>query len=256
MEVHHHPQVEKKNIKEYLLEGLMIFLAVILGFIAENIREHFVDKEKETQNIKSILKSIAGDTVNLRSIASTNLLTLEHLDKLISFKDSNLNNNSTIIELYTHIINGTFNDVYFRSNDAAFQQLQSSGSLRLIHKEIVVDSLFQYQYKNSLFQRQEPDCYHFTKVVWDDISRLVDLTFIRDTSKLKINFDVIAGTFNVPKGKEMLLSNDKKLLDKFFNDISVLTLATDIYMGLLNRQLLYGRNLIAFLKKEYHLEND
>lgn len=84
----------------------------------------------------------------------------------------------------------------------------------------------------------------------------MDLTFIRDTSKLKINFDVIAGTFNVPKGKEMLLSNDKKLLDKFFNDISVLTLATDIYMGLLNRQLLYGRNLIAFLKKEYHLEND
>ena len=54
----------------------------------------------------------------------------------------------------------------------------------------------------------------------------------------------------------MLLSNDKKLLDKFFSDISVLTLATDIYMGLLNRQLLYGRNLIAFLKKEYHLENE
>lgn len=143
----------------------MIFLAVTLGFIAENIREHFIDKEKETQNIKSILKSIASETVNLRSIASTNLLTLEHLDKLIRFKDSNLNNNSTKIELYTHIIKGTFNDVYFRSNDAAFQQLQSSGSLRLMHKEIVVDSLFQYQYKNSLIQRQEPDCYHFTKVV-------------------------------------------------------------------------------------------
>ena len=98
MEVHHHPQVEKKNIKEYLLEGLMTFLAVTLGFIAENIREHFVDKEKETQNIKSILKSIASDTVNLRSMASTNLLTLEHLDKLTSFKDSNLNNNCTIVE--------------------------------------------------------------------------------------------------------------------------------------------------------------
>jgi len=25
MEVHHHPEVEKKGIKEYLLEGLMIF---------------------------------------------------------------------------------------------------------------------------------------------------------------------------------------------------------------------------------------
>jgi len=40
MEVHHHPEVEKKGFKEYLLEGLMIFLAVTMGFIAENIREN------------------------------------------------------------------------------------------------------------------------------------------------------------------------------------------------------------------------
>jgi hypothetical protein len=43
MEVHHHPHVEKKNFKEYLLEFMMIFLAVTLGFIAENIREHFAE---------------------------------------------------------------------------------------------------------------------------------------------------------------------------------------------------------------------
>ena len=40
MEVHHHPNVEKKNFKEYFLEFLMIFLAVTLGFFAENIREN------------------------------------------------------------------------------------------------------------------------------------------------------------------------------------------------------------------------
>ncbi len=34
MEVHHHPHVEKKSFKEYFLEGLMIFLAVTMGFIA------------------------------------------------------------------------------------------------------------------------------------------------------------------------------------------------------------------------------
>jgi hypothetical protein len=41
MEVHHHPDVEKKSFKEYLLEGLMIFIAVSLGFFAEQIREGF-----------------------------------------------------------------------------------------------------------------------------------------------------------------------------------------------------------------------
>jgi hypothetical protein len=39
MEVHHHPHLEKKNFKEYLLEGLMIFVAVTMGFFAEGIRE-------------------------------------------------------------------------------------------------------------------------------------------------------------------------------------------------------------------------
>ena len=56
MEVHHHPHVEKKNLKEYFLEFLMIFPAVTMGFFAENIREHFVNKKKERQYIKSFVE--------------------------------------------------------------------------------------------------------------------------------------------------------------------------------------------------------
>ncbi|MFI5186700.1 MAG: hypothetical protein ACHQF0_08255 [Chitinophagales bacterium] len=44
MEVHHHPHVEKKKFREYFLEFIMIFLAVTLGFFAENIREHYTEK--------------------------------------------------------------------------------------------------------------------------------------------------------------------------------------------------------------------
>ena len=58
MEVHHHPQVEKKNFKEYLLEGLMIFLAVTMGFIAENIRENVSDHRKEMELIRSLVKDL------------------------------------------------------------------------------------------------------------------------------------------------------------------------------------------------------
>jgi hypothetical protein len=36
MEVHQLPKEKRKNFKEYLLEFVMIFLAVTLGFIAEN----------------------------------------------------------------------------------------------------------------------------------------------------------------------------------------------------------------------------
>ena len=58
MEVHHHPKVEKKNFKEYLLEGIMIFLAVTLGFFAENIREHLSDNAKEKEYINRWYKTL------------------------------------------------------------------------------------------------------------------------------------------------------------------------------------------------------
>ena len=48
MEVHHHPDIhhEKKKWKEYFFEFLMIFLAVAMGFFAEQIRERHVEKER------------------------------------------------------------------------------------------------------------------------------------------------------------------------------------------------------------------
>ncbi|MEO6838300.1 MAG: hypothetical protein ABI185_07915 [Ginsengibacter sp.] len=51
MEVHHHPDIhhKPKKWKEYFLEFLMIFLAVTLGFFAENIRKHTTDRAKEKQ---------------------------------------------------------------------------------------------------------------------------------------------------------------------------------------------------------------
>src|SRR5664279_3130728 len=51
MEVHKHPHhvTHKKKWGEYLLEFLMLFLAVFLGFIAENVREHIIEKDRAKQ---------------------------------------------------------------------------------------------------------------------------------------------------------------------------------------------------------------
>src|SRR3954453_7626218 len=53
MEVYHHPKVEKKNLKEYFLEFLMIFLAVTMGFIAENVREHFAEEKTKSAYLET-----------------------------------------------------------------------------------------------------------------------------------------------------------------------------------------------------------
>ena len=59
MEVHKHPHhvMHSKKWGEYLLEFFMLFLAVFLGFVAENYREHLINKEHEHQYIVSLYVS-------------------------------------------------------------------------------------------------------------------------------------------------------------------------------------------------------
>lgn len=70
MEVHHHPKLDHKPWKEYFLEGLMIFITVSMGFIAENISAHISDKKKEKQLINNLRKNLINDTVILHDISN------------------------------------------------------------------------------------------------------------------------------------------------------------------------------------------
>src|SRR6266540_1738543 len=65
MEVHKHPHhvTHKKKWGEYLLEFLMLFLAVFLGFIAENQREHIVEHQREKKFARRLLSDLRHDSL-------------------------------------------------------------------------------------------------------------------------------------------------------------------------------------------------
>ena len=70
MEVQKHPHhvTHKKKWGEYLLEFFMLFLAVFLGFVAENQREHNVEHEREEKYIQSLSCELASDITKLQTI--------------------------------------------------------------------------------------------------------------------------------------------------------------------------------------------
>jgi len=62
MEVHHpHHPTHKKKWSEYIIEFLMLFAAVTLGFFAENQREHYVEGHREIQFMESLIDDLAKD---------------------------------------------------------------------------------------------------------------------------------------------------------------------------------------------------
>ncbi|MXV50975.1 hypothetical protein GS399_08325 [Pedobacter sp. HMF7647] len=86
MEVHHHPRLDHnpKPWKEYLLEGFMIFVAVMMGFIAENIREEITNNEHTRQLTSQLVTDLKADTVHLNEIYEEEKKIMRSNDSLFS----------------------------------------------------------------------------------------------------------------------------------------------------------------------------
>src|SRR6266496_145462 len=61
MEIHAHSHTARKKWTHYLWEFLMLFLAVFCGFLAENVREHLVEKYRENKYIATLAKELKYD---------------------------------------------------------------------------------------------------------------------------------------------------------------------------------------------------
>lgn len=144
MEVHHHPEVAKKDLKEYLLEGLMIFLAVMLGFISENIREHLVEHEREQDFMQLLSNDIKSDIIRLNDLIDARNSKERHLDSLMLFLNGP-SKNEHLNDIYYYAIQIPRGiSTRFTPNDGTIQQLKNSGGLRLIHHLDVADSIMKY----------------------------------------------------------------------------------------------------------------
>jgi hypothetical protein len=141
MEVHHHSHHPKKW-KEYITEFLMLFLAVSLGFMAENIREHQVEKQREIKFLQNIHQDLQKDIKEI----DTNIAYMDQkqllADTLFSkIKDQSIRKN--LPEFYYYVKNLSFRHL-FENSDNGFTQLKTSGGLRLIENNEIVEKIQDY----------------------------------------------------------------------------------------------------------------
>ena len=145
MEVHHHPDLhhKPKKWKEYFLEFLMIFLAVTMGFFAENIRENYVEHKSAREYASLLIEDLATDTVELNRAAHV-------LNLIITAGDSLGNLLSSDPKLivggklyyYEYLSSVRWN---FISHDATLQQLKSSGALRYLGDTSLIRKIMNYE---------------------------------------------------------------------------------------------------------------
>ena len=130
MEVHHHAH-HPKNWKEYITEFIMLFAAVTLGFLAENIREHQIINHKTNQNLQSIILDLKKDSVliqeRLKEYNKASIL-LEKLNALsIHYHSSNISKDE-FLDSALNINNDLVFGTSFYINNSSYKNTISSGS--------------------------------------------------------------------------------------------------------------------------------
>lgn len=140
MEVHHHPDLhhKAKPWKEYLLEFLMIFLAVTMGFFAETIRESITEHERAKVYASYMVKDLEGDIAQLKSYRAYFDYATRNVDTLMQLLIANDPKEISPGKLYWYGLWGGAHR-YFVPNDATIQQMKSSGALRYFDKTLAND---------------------------------------------------------------------------------------------------------------------
>lgn len=150
MEVHHHPHVGKKGVKEYFFEFLMIFLAVTLGFFAESFREYLNNRSKENEYMASLVEDLKSDTaflnLSIHTLIPYHLKWMDSTRNLLQMPEHNGKDRM----VYQALIIGTAWTYDFHFTQRTLSQLHSEG-FSLIRKKEAVDAITQLESNYELF---------------------------------------------------------------------------------------------------------
>ena len=253
MEVHHHPNVDKKSFKEYLLEGLMIFLAVSMGFIAENIRERISDREKEREYIKLLSDDLKKDTIALHYSINRLQFDISRNDTLVVlFAKNKLKEQNDAFLSNLTLYSGLSVDIVF--NDRAASQLKGSGAMRLIKHENVADSILQY-WDNQIRLKEIHDRFENTRLEHRKTGYKIFNWYLAYYKYADV-IGVHATDTSIHNLQVKAIYNDNSIVEFINICANLLNTGSGQYMPLLKKQLQLATELIALLKKEYHFENE
>ncbi len=262
MEVHKHPHhvTHKKKWGEYLLEFFMLFLAVFLGFVAENIREASVERHQEKEYMRLMVEDLKKDTANINTMVTGNGNLIMGLDSLLDLLSGPQQNQSIQRRTFIYSLKYTYWYMPIQFSELALTQLKSSGGFRLIKDKKITSAILQYdqgldacKYNYDLLLQY----YHTFEATNKD---LFNMTLARKAFKaIEKNFHTVFLPYDefeklVPKGN-YLDKNDPALFLKYHDDILYYETTLTNLTNIVANQKLSSDSLMQLLKTNYHIDD-
>jgi hypothetical protein len=247
MEVHHHPHAEKKRFKEYILEFLMIFLAVTMGFFAEGLREKIVDHGKEKHFVNGILADLKKDSLDLAFSYPVQQWLLNKMDNALKIPVEKIRDISSQDSFYRNfaIFNASF--WVFVQNNTTITQLKSAGGFSVFQNQSVIDSINLMNNYYESWVKMNADSYIKSYEKTGDLATQL--------IKLPVAPSDMADTMfsDIPDHTEVFTQYNKILLEQLYTYIRQEKGNLLFYIQCEKEYMKRVVTLIRFLEKEYHM---
>ena len=241
MEVHHHAHTARKKWTHYFWEFLMLFLAVFAGFLAENEREHIVERQREKKFASRLLSDLQQDSMFFETrikLLEKRQQAHEQFLKIMTdpagATDSAVNRGFVRILLLTE----TNNDF----TTATYNQMKTSGSLRYLGNDDLTTALQKYY--DVLLAKASRDSEGADRFFTDYI-----ISFMTKHFRFQ-DFKPGDGSLMHTKLLNRSAESDQELI----NIMSVWATNCDTQLDLQRPAQKQMLSLIKQIKKEYHLK--
>lgn len=231
----------------------MLFLAVSLGFYAENTREVILHKKEVKTQLNSMVSDLQADITLFDSVTNRNSNSMKMADSLVELLHSDITNTT---EIYYAARMVTANIGYYYTNSKSFEQLKAAGLLRYIKNKELLDSIGNYYTSFQWLDNQIALLRLKLDEVHKENTRLFD-SYVFKQMLMNIKFGSSSGTggratnISKPLVKPSLLSADAKDINTVSLNYHYFSTTLKFYignaLGIQNR----AKRIIEMIKKEY-----
>jgi hypothetical protein len=221
----------------------MIFLAVTMGFIAENIREKISDRERLHDYVLSLTGDLKSDIALYDSSIRFNKRYSQMIDTIFETLSTG---QGDMGKVYTMARRLSMGSSLISPDSKTFEQMKSSGGLRLIRKQAIADSIAAYYLWTKKFE------------YWSDMQKQRISDIINSNSKIfsaKVFYKIVKEDSVETLPANLPLTSSNKV------DINDVLMHEQYYFGILKLMnqratlaAIQAKRLIGFLQNEYHLE--
>lgn len=235
-----------KTWKRYFIEFLMLFLAVTLGFVADNYGESISERSKEKEYILSMIEDVKEDQNHIAQVITTNTKRSGELDLLIKASFKGNFTTTEINQVYKYLFSLVRHPEFLTPTELTMQQLKNAGGMRLIKSKESINEIIRYDSKAKEIANQQMYYENYQNKAIDISTEIFNIQ------------ELILAIRNHPDfgddNEFSLINDDQTKLKEFGNSVAMFKGIIEYYVRLLEEMDTQGEVLIQTLKKAYKLD--